>query len=236
MKEKFISLSEQEQLSELARHKVSLEFIDARIAVEEYKLSDEQIYIACHIFNHNLQEKEDTDLSANHQKNAITPLLDLLRQKRQASAERIDLMKEARQSEFESVREAAWEDVDRDIENIEFGVFEGEHLQNILQALSIGPIIPESSDEPGDKMRLRLQNGEHHHYNLVDFLSTNSLIQLTGYYGKDGDRRSVLTQKGEDILERLTQKHGVPAWKASLEASDLADNNADNNSGGDLNL
>lgn len=132
----------------------------------------------------------------------------------------VEIRKALRNSEYESVREAAWADVDKQIAEIETGRFHGQYLQNILYALSIGPFS--SSDQKGD-VRIRFQTGDYEHYNLPDLLNTYWLIGSSDIYGEFGARGSILTENGKEVLKRLTMKYGEPDWSKKLQQSSIAD-------------
>jgi hypothetical protein len=134
----------------------------------------------------------------------------------EASDAALDELREAektlRNSEFESVRETAWADVDKRIGEIEAGRFKGQYLQNVLYALSVGPL----ASVPGS-MAIQFQTGDQEHYNLPDLLYTHFLIPTSGIYGEMGERRNVLTERGQEVLERLTTLHGEPEWAAKIQ-------------------
>lgn len=234
MRQDFQNLAEQEQLSYLATKDAAFERALAlqnekarelglgwkQESAATYIDSDEDVpqYLASTL--------QDADEESMAKMRAYKPYAEA---RWAAIDELIETRYALRSSEFETVREAAWADVDEKIGNIETGRFRGEYLQNVLYALSVGPFA--SSGQQGD-LRIRLQTGDFENYNLPDLLDTHWLINKSqGIYGEFGERRNMLSERGQEVLDRLTMKHGQPEWAHKVEPQ--APQNA-NDGGGHL--
>lgn len=224
MKFDFKSLAEQSQFVKIAQAKAALDVVTEILRNAEKDVPRSKQSIASYVVTREAYPSEEPsyymkkalaeyDAMDDAEKAELADLIDIHREERQASDHYDEVIKEGRNSQFEAVRQRSWENVDNMIARIETGRFKGQYLQKILYALSIGPFCP--SDREND-MSVRFQTGDYEHYNLSDLLNTHWLIPSSGIHGRFGDRGSILTERGTEILERLTIKYGAPEAAAGF--------------------
>lgn len=234
----FQGLEEQVQLVKIAQAKASLD-ATKKMRIEATKDVDTDLYMIASSLAYKIVSGEIGDRAEKHQaqyeatvddaaRAELAPLIVLFAEEMRAAGHYSEVIQKSRRSEFETVRERSWADVDERISEIETGRFKGKYLQNILYALSVGPFS--SSDRPKDTC-IRFQTGHYEHYRLPELLDDHWLITSSPEtYGDFGDRRSILTERGKEVLERLTIKYGEPEWAAKFqpEAPAVASENHDN--------
>ncbi len=116
-----------------------------------------------------------------------------------------------RQSRYESVRELAWSRLDQAV--AEITQYEGfptvQQLHNCLYGFSLGPL----SGVEGS-LAVQFQNGVQAHYNLPELFDSNALI-VHDMYGERGHTGSILSERGQEMLDRLDLIHGKCDWEVN---------------------